>query len=82
MIMSPIEQRITEMLATQFKVDRAAIGADVTFGSLHFDSLVLIELRILLDDAFGIVLDPEDLTEGLTIGDAAALVAAKGAVPR
>lgn len=77
--MNGIEQRIITVLVEQFSIQREAITADVTFGSLKFDSLVLIELGLILDKEFDIALDVGELTEAMTIRQAAELVAAKGA---
>jgi acyl carrier protein len=78
--MNGIEERITTVLTEQFKIEREAIAAEVTFGSLKFDSLVLIELGLILDKEFGIALGDGELTDSMTIRDAADLVVAKGAV--
>jgi acyl carrier protein len=78
--MNGIEERITTVLTEQFKIEREAIAAEVTFGSLKFDSLVLIELGLILDKEFDIALEDGELTDAMTIRDAADLVAAKGAV--
>ncbi|MBV2156639.1 acyl carrier protein [Kitasatospora sp. SUK 42] len=77
--MNAIEERIAEVLSAQFKVERAAIEPDVTFAALRFDSLVLIELGLILDTEFGVEIDDGELTNEMTISDAAELVAAKGA---
>jgi acyl carrier protein len=78
--MNAIEERITTVLTEQFKIEREAIAAEVTFASLKFDSLVLIELGLILDKEFGIALEDGELTDAMTIREAADLVTAKGAV--
>jgi acyl carrier protein len=77
--MNAIEDRIADVLAGHFKVDRDAIDSDVTFVTLKFDSLVLIELGLILDKEFGIAIDDGELSDDMTIKDAADLIAAKGA---
>ncbi|MFH8990062.1 acyl carrier protein [Streptomyces sp. NPDC017940] len=75
--MSTTEQRIITVLVEQFKIQPEVIAGDMTFGSLKFDSLVLIELGLILDKEFGIDLDAGELTEAMTIRHAAELVTAK-----
>ena len=78
--MNAIEGRIAEILASHFKIDPGVVDSDVTFAELRFDSLVLVELGLVLDKEFGIAIDDNELAEEMTIADAADLVAAKGAV--
>lgn len=78
--MNAIEERIATVLSTQFKIARDAIESDVTFGALSFDSLVLIELSLMLEDDLGIRIEDGELTDEMTIADAAELVSARGAV--
>jgi len=80
-MMSSIEERITKILFDYFKVRRESIGPDTTFTDLNFDSLVLVELTLVLDNEFGTVIEYGELTDSMTIADAANLVVAKGAVP-
>jgi acyl carrier protein len=80
-MMTSIEERITKILLDYFKVRRESIGPDTTFTDLNFDSLVLVELTLVLDNEFGTVIEYGELTDTMTIADAANLVAAKGAVP-
>ncbi|GGP94675.1 hypothetical protein GCM10010278_85630 [Streptomyces melanogenes] len=77
--MNGIEQRIANVLSTSFKVDPNAIDSDVTFLALKFDSLVLIELSLILEKEFGTPIEDGELTDDMTINDAAELIAAKGA---
>lgn len=79
--MKSIEERITKILLDDFKVRHESIGSDTTFADLRFDSLVIVELALVLDNEFGIVLDGGELTDAMTITDAAELLAVKGAVP-
>ncbi|MFD9903153.1 acyl carrier protein [Streptomyces sp. NPDC059063] len=78
--MNGITERIATVLTEQFKIEREVIAADVTFGSLKFDSLVLIELGLILEKELDIAIEDGELSEGMTIRDAAQLLAAKGAV--
>lgn len=77
--MNPTEERITELLVSQFKVARELIEAGVTFSELKFDSLVLVELSLLLANAFEVPVADDELTGEMTVAAAAELIAAKQA---
>ncbi|WP_149183554.1 phosphopantetheine-binding protein [Streptomyces sp. TRM49041] len=80
--MQDIEQRVSALLSDQFKVKADTIQPDVTLGKLSFDSLVLIELGLVLDKEFGVEIDDGELTEHHTIEGLVELLAAKGAAVR
>jgi acyl carrier protein len=71
---------IITILSDQFWLERARLGSDVTFGELKIDSLILIELSLALENELGVTIENGALTENMTISDAAAVVAARGAV--
>jgi acyl carrier protein len=77
--MNEIEQQIADVLSDQFKVEPSLIDSDVTFRALRFDSLVLIELGLVLENELGITIEDGALRDEMTIGQAAALVASRGA---
>jgi acyl carrier protein len=77
--MAAMQERISSVLADQFKVAPDLIAPEVTFGELKFDSLVLIELTLALEGELGITIDDGELTAEMTIDDAAELLAARGA---
>jgi acyl carrier protein len=79
-MLNAMQARIVEILVVQFKVERSILHADTTFESLHFDSLVLIELALILEAELGIMLGDGELTDEMTIGEVAELTAARGAV--
>ncbi|WP_431930467.1 acyl carrier protein [Micromonospora sp. RP3T] len=78
--MKAIEDRIIDVLATQLKLAPDGIEPDMTFESLDIDSLVIVELGLLLDGVFDIAIDDGELTNEMTIRDAARLVETKQAV--
>jgi acyl carrier protein len=80
-MMKTIEERITKVLLDDFKIQHESISADATFADLSFDSLVIVELAMVLDGEFGITLEFGELTDTMTITEAAELMMAKGAVP-
>ncbi|MPZ83087.1 MAG: acyl carrier protein [Actinophytocola sp.] len=78
--MTAIEECITKILLEDFKVRDGSICRDTTLADLGFDSLVIVELALVLDNEFGIALEDGELADSMTITDAAELLVAKGAV--
>ncbi|HEY3259075.1 MAG TPA: acyl carrier protein [Pseudonocardiaceae bacterium] len=78
--MNAIEERITRILLDDFKVRVDPIGPDSTFADLGFDSLVIVELTLVLDNEFGIALEDGELSDMMTIAEAAEVVATKSPV--
>lgn len=79
--MQSIEERITTILRDDFKVRQDAIGQETTFADLSFDSLVIVELALVLNNEFGVSLEDGELANTMTIADAAKLMVVKGAAP-
>ena len=75
---SMIEERIIKILLDDFKVQYESITSETLFAELGFDSLVLVELALVLDTEFGIAIEDGELTDTMTIGDAADLLIEKG----
>ncbi|MDQ0828319.1 acyl carrier protein [Streptomyces achromogenes] len=80
--MHAFEERIAKVLSTDFEITPDAVDSDVTLALLKFDSLTLVELALVLEKEFGITVEEGELTDTMTIGDTAALVAAKGTAVR
>ncbi|EFL28220.1 putative phosphopantetheine attachment site [Streptomyces himastatinicus ATCC 53653] len=78
--MDVIEERVTGILSGQFKLKKEIITPEVTFQNLSFDSLVLIELSLVLEKEFQVVIEEGDLTDQLTVRELAELLTDKGAV--
>lgn len=78
--MESTAERIRTILRDNFKVGYGSTAPGTTFADLGFDSLVIVELSLALDYEFGIVLQDGELTDTMTISDAAELVTVKGAV--
>ncbi|CAM5582880.1 hypothetical protein SALBM311S_05664 [Streptomyces alboniger] len=57
--MQAIAERVSVLLSDQFKVKPEIIAFEVTLGKLSFDSLVLIELGLVLDKEFGVEIAAE-----------------------
>jgi acyl carrier protein len=79
--MTYLEERITKILLDDFKVRAEYIGPGTAFGDLGFDSLVIVELALVLDTEFGIALADGELTDTMTVADAAELLMTKGVLP-
>ncbi|SFW70683.1 phosphopantetheine-binding protein [Amycolatopsis australiensis] len=80
--MSTTEEQIRTLLVEKLRVKPEALASDVTFEDLSFDSLVLIELSLLLEKRFGVRLAEGELTGEHTIAGAAELVELKEAAVR
>jgi acyl carrier protein len=77
-MMHAFEERIAKVLSTDFEISPDAVDSEVTLALLKFDSLTLVELALVLEKEFGITVEEGELTDTMTIGDTAALLAAKG----
>jgi acyl carrier protein len=75
-----LRTRIADILHTQFQVPLAALGPDASFDGLGFDSLVIVELGLVLENEFGAPVEDGELTSVMTLTEAAELVAGKVAV--
>ncbi len=64
-----IEKRIVEALA-EFGADREALVPEATLEDLDVDSLDLFELSQILNQEFGLEVNPEDFEGIETLGDA------------
>lgn len=74
--------RLVAIINEHFETDGRELSAATDFESLEFDSLVLVELAVILTREFAVEVTDEELADGKTIGEAAALVARKkSAVP-
>jgi acyl carrier protein len=68
---------ILDVLRTQFEVP-AETTADTDFESLDLDSLVLIELAVILTKQYGIDVAGEELAAAGNVAKVAELLSAKG----
>ncbi|MEU0531439.1 phosphopantetheine-binding protein [Amycolatopsis tolypomycina] len=80
--MSTTEEQVRTLLIEKLRVKPDALGADVTLEELSFDSLVLIELSLLLEKRFGVRLAEGELTGEHSIAGVAELVEGKEAAVR
>lgn len=80
--MNPIVELIIDTLVTKFHVSPRGVTAGSTFESLQLDSLVLVELEVILGTRFGVEIRDGELLDERTIGGAAALIEARRARPQ
>ncbi|CAM5350392.1 acyl carrier protein [Streptomyces sp. URMC 127] len=57
--MSPVYDKLVDLLVDRFAVDRATIGPDVTFEELEMDSLFLVELLLVIESEFQVKIGEE-----------------------
>jgi acyl carrier protein len=74
--MKEIEGRICDAIAT-FGPERSEVTREATLESLDVDSLDLVELAQIVEEDFGVRLEPSDLEHVATVGDAIDVIAAK-----
>jgi acyl carrier protein len=71
-----VEQVIVDAVV-RFGPDADDVTRDATFEVLDIDSLDLVELAQIVEDEFGVKLQPSDVAELKTVGDAIDLVVAR-----
>ena len=71
-----IEERIFDAIA-EIGPDRSEIRREATLEDLDIDSLDLVEVAQLVQETWGIELDPQDFTDVKTVGDALDVIVAR-----
>ncbi len=71
-----VEGRIVDAIAS-FGPDVSEVTRDATFEELDIDSLDLVELGQIAEEEFGVRIEPSDMKEMKTVGDAIDFVAAR-----
>jgi acyl carrier protein len=65
-----IFDKVRELLASQFEIDIEKINEDTDIaGDLGADSLDIVELIMMLEEEFGIVITDESIYEYKTVGE-------------
>ncbi|MBL1115337.1 acyl carrier protein [Streptomyces sp. 110] len=75
--MSTAYDRLASLLNTKLGVAKEEITPDATFEDLDMDSLALVELTDVLDAAFGIKLDENQVTKETKLTEVASLLKAQ-----
>jgi acyl carrier protein len=72
----PVEDVIFDALAAMGP-DRSQVRRESTFEELDLDSLDLVEMAQVIEEKWGIELDPQDFANFTTVGEAIDLVLAR-----
>jgi acyl carrier protein len=59
-----------DILGTVAQIDRSEVTPDKTFTELGFDSLATLEIIVVAEDRFGMLIPDDDWPQFRTIGDA------------
>jgi len=73
------DELITTLLHDKFGVPREELAPEQTFEDLGLDSLILVELSLVLTKQLGVPLADDELYPELTLADTAQLLADKQA---
>lgn len=73
-------QRLKETMASVLSVDIDRLQDDVVLSDLVFNSFVLVEMIIEVQEEFGIRFNQEDMKDVKTVGDLVALFLKMGVV--
>jgi acyl carrier protein len=71
-----VEDTIIDAIA-QLGPDRSDIKREATLEDLDVDSLDLVEIAQLVQETWGVELDPQDFVDVRTVGDALDLIVAR-----
>lgn len=64
-------ERLSTIIEEKFDVPRDTLTPDTVLETLSVDSLALIELLLLLQKRFGVVIPTDEVTPGNTVGELA-----------
>lgn len=71
-----IEDALFDAIA-EIGPDRSDIRRDATLEDLDIDSLDLVEIAQIVQETWGVELDPQDFADVKTVGDAVDLIVAR-----
>ncbi len=70
-----VYDKVRELLASQFEIDISKINEDTdVVGDLGADSLDLVEMIMMLEEEFGIVITDESIYTYKTVGEITAFI--------
>jgi acyl carrier protein len=72
-----LNDRVSALISEKFGLDEAELASGATFDELDIDSLILVELSLILRKEMGIVLVEGDLQSSFTLDEAVAVIRAK-----
>ncbi|MCX5082973.1 acyl carrier protein [Streptomyces sp. NPDC001939] len=74
---SSLKHQVSGLISEKFGLDEAELLSGATFDELDIDSLILVELSLILRKEMGIVLVEGELKSSFTLDEAVAVIAAK-----
>ncbi len=77
--MSPVYDRVKELLIDKFGVPEDDISPAATFEDLDLDSLDLVEFALAAEEDLGVRISDDEAEQLKTLSDTVALLEAKGA---
>ncbi len=77
--MSPVYDRVKELLIDKFGVPADEISPESTFEDMDLDSLDLVEFALAAEEDLGVRISDEEAEQLTTLSDTVALLEAKGA---
>jgi acyl carrier protein len=77
--MSPVYDRVKDLLVDKFGVPAEDISPESTFDELDLDSLDLVEFALAAEEELGVRISDEEAEELETLADAVKLLESKGA---
>jgi acyl carrier protein len=75
----PVYDTIVSLLDDKFGISADEVSPQSTFEELDLDSLDLVEFSMAAEDELGVKITDDEAAELKTVGDAVALLEAKGA---
>lgn len=69
-----LKGRVAELISEKFGLDEAELLSGATFDELDIDSLILVELSLILRKEMGIVLIEGDLKSSFTLDEAVTVI--------
>ncbi|GHD53304.1 acyl carrier protein [Streptomyces longwoodensis] len=72
-----LKHRVSALISEKFGLDEAELASGATFDELEIDSLILVELSLILRKDLGIVLEEGELKSSFTLDEAVAVIRAK-----
>jgi acyl carrier protein len=77
--MSPVYNRVVELLTGQFGVAESAIAPEATLEDLDLDSLDVVEFSMVAEEELGVPISDEEAENLVTLDDSVKLLEGKGA---
>jgi acyl carrier protein len=75
--MSAVAENIAEIMVSKFEIDAAKVDVAATYESMELDSLVLVELAVLLTKQYGVEVEDWEIEAAKTIENTAVMLLEK-----